>query len=188
MQSDDTRCISKCADKTLPCQLGNKIHFTMCWTKPSHDSEVTKCISTFDQKILQMRARTKMHLNMCWPNTSYSFEHTKSFSTCVDLTYPMPPKVQNAYKIDLTNLCQWEHKVHPNIKSSNASDVYQKIKLEMHKLNLITWWPNTSQTTQHVLTNTSHASEDTKCIPTCVDQTHPMSARTQSVTQLVLFI
>jgi hypothetical protein len=37
-----------------------------------------------------------------------------------------------------------------------------------------------------MLTNPSHVSEDKKCITTSVDQTHPMSAKTQNASQDVL--
>ena len=44
-----------------------------------------------------------------------------------------------------------------------------------HKMHLIMFWPKLS-----------YVSEDTKLISTCVDQTYPMQARTQTGTQHVL--
>ena len=179
----------------------------MCRPNPSHASEDIKYISTFVDQTHPMPARTqnasqhvltkplpwerghKMYLNLSWPNPSYASEDTKCISTCVDQTLPMSARTQNVSQLVLTKhfSCQQRNKMYLNF-----------------------WWPNpslaarTQNSTQHVLTkplpcerghkmylnlswpNPSYAREDTKCISTCVDQTLPMSARTQNVSQLVL--
>ena len=125
-----------------------------------------------------------MHLNMCWPITSHASKDTKwvntcwpnpshpiediiCISTCVDKNHPMSPKTLNTSQHVLTKShpLQREHKMNFNMC---------RTKLSHARLNT-NFWPDPS-----------HASENTKCIPSFVDQTHPMPARTQNVSQHVL--
>ena len=80
----------------------------------------------------------------------------------------MPARTQNASQHVLTK----------PVSTQNVSQLVL-IKLVLcqrgHKIYLNLWWP------KHY-----HASEDTKFISTCVGQTHPMPAKPQNVSQLVL--
>ena len=83
--------------------------------------------------------------------------------------------------------CHWGHKMYLNIclltppmpeRTQNACHPVLTTHLPCqrgHKMKLKMCWPNPS-----------HASEDTKCVSTCVDQTPPLVARTQSASQHML--
>jgi len=82
----------------------------------------------------------------------------------------MPASTQNAsqYVLNRPLVYQQRHKMLLNM-------CWARTNSENKKIHLIICW-----------SNVSHATEDTKFISTCVYQTHPMPARTQYVTQLVL--
>ena len=118
-------------------------------------------------KSLPCQRGNKMNLNMWWPNLSKASYYTKCTSTCVDRTHSMLARTQNASQQVLTkpHICQREHKI--NLNSCPMTVRTQKY------LNIC-------------LPNPVHASEDTSTISTCVDESHPMPARPQNVSQLVL--
>ena len=105
----------------------------------------------------------KMNLNMCWPNAD------------------MPARTQNISQLVLTKPtpCKGGHKMY--LKRARKQSVSQPVLTKpflfqrRHKIYLNLCWPNPS-----------HTREDTKYISTCVYQNHPMSARTQNSSQLVL--
>jgi len=176
--SQDTNCFSTSVDQTHPLPAR------------SQTSEDTECITTYHDQTPLMAARTqiasqqlssklihcqqglKMYLNLCWPNSSQAGEQTKFISTCVDQTYPMlartksisigidqtppmPARAQFASQHVLSNplSCQLGHKFHFNIALKYTITIQQG-----HKNHLFIFWPNSS-----------HSSDDKKCISTCVD-------------------
>ena len=126
-----------------------------------------------------------MHLNVCWPDPSHASEDirasqrvsskptvdTKCISTCVDQTPFMPECTQNAYQLVLTKPipCQRAYNMQSNMCWPNPQSH------QVHKMHLNMDWRKPS-----------HASEVTKCISTCVYQTHPIITRTQIASQHVL--
>jgi hypothetical protein len=122
------------------------MYLNVCWRKRGH----------------------KMYVNVCWPNPFHDPEDIKSISTCVDETYPMPARTQNASQNVMTKSmpCKRAHQIYITtcVKVTSCQ--------QGHKiyLNLCS-------------TYISHAWEDTKYISTCVEQTPPMPARNQNVTQ-----
>ena len=112
-----------------------------------------------------------MHVNLCWPKPSHSCEETKCTSKWVDQTHPMPAMTENVSQPMLTKSlpCLRGPKMLFNICWPNPSHHSENTKY------ISTWvWPNFS-----------HTIDDRKCISTCVDQTHPMPARTKNVSQHV---
>ena len=131
-----------------------------------------------------------MHLNMCWPNLSHASKETKCISTCADQTPPMPAKKQN--------LSQYKFKINPFLANEDTNCISTYVD-HIHPTKART--PNVSQLVfikpislqrgqklyfNMSWSNPSHASEDTKCISTCIDKTPPMPARTQYLSQHVL--
>jgi hypothetical protein len=102
---------------------------------------------------------------MRWPNPSHDWEHTKWISTRVDKTLRMPERTQHV--------------------SERTQNVYQHLLTKSIPAR-------TEIPSQH---KPFHTSEDTKCISTravtdytkCIstrdDQTNPLPASTQEVTQ-----
>jgi hypothetical protein len=202
--------------KPLPCLRGLKMILKMCWPSPYQPNEDTKsnltmcwpnsldacedkmCILTYDDQTREIPTRTQnvtkivftktllcqrgqnlsllgltkqvpcqwvhnMHLYMYLPcqrghkmylNPSNVSKDRKCISACVDQTPTMPARSQKA--------------------SQHVSTKTQTCHQEQRKY-LKLCWPNLP-----------HACEETKCISTCVDQTPPMQARTQNISQLVL--
>jgi hypothetical protein len=130
-----------------------------------------------------------MYLNMCWPNPSHASEDVKSISTCVDETPPIPARTPNASQLVLikTLPCQWGLKMYLNICWPNPSHASEDRKCNSTCVEQTpTMAARTQSVSQHVLTkslpqnghkmhlnlcwpNTTHASENTKWISTCVD-------------------
>ena len=165
-------------------------HESMCWPNPLHASEDIKCISTCVNQTHPMPANPhKIYLNMCWPTPP-----------------PIKTRTQNASQLVLTkhHQCHRGHEIHISMCWPNPSNAIEDTKFTStcvghhipcqwaHKTYLNLCWPNTpmlSLTENHRniwWINPSNASEDTKCISTWVDQIHPMPARTQNVSLLVL--
>ena len=83
-----------------------------------------------------------------------------------------------------SSLCQREHKMHLNLCWQNllhAWNAFQYVSTKPipcqieNKMHLHFCWPNPT-----------HVGEETKFISTCVEKTHPMTDRTQNVSQHVL--
>ena len=184
--SEEIKCISKCVDKTHPCQRVHIMHHNMCWTDPSYTSKDTKCLLTCVEREQTARIKNSFHhllikpltchrghkiyLNMRLPNPSNASEDTICNSTCVDLPHPMPVRTQNISQLVLTKIIPVQR-----------GDI----------MHLSMCWQTsmparTQNTSQYVLTKTSHASDDRSYIFACVYQTHPMPTRTQNVSQQVL--
>ena len=128
--SDDTRCISKCADKTTPMSARkHKIHFTMCWPNPL----MTVGTQNVSQRLLKnpsnssedIKCNSRSVDQICWPHIPL----TKNLSQHVFIK-PIPciAKIQNAYKLVLTNLCKRAHKMHINLCWPNPNHASQTIK------------------------------------------------------------
>ena len=158
-------------------------------------------------KPLPNQGEHKMYINICWPKHSYASEDLKYITTCVGQTPSIPERTQNISWLVLTKTlpCQQEHKMNLNMcwpiptlatddTKYNSSCDYQITPMsaktqnvsrfiltkflpchQWHKIYLNVCWPNSS-----------HASEDTKCISTCVHQSPEMPVRTQHVFQDVL--
>ena len=174
--------------KSIPSQRGHKTPPNICWPNTSLASVDSKCISTCVYQTLHVPARTlnasqhflakslpfqqghKIYLKLCWPNPSHGRVGTMCIWTCVDQT--PPSKAQNLYYHVWTNPLPWQLRI---------------------KLYLKIFLPNSSQASAdtkfmsiHVLPNATHSSEEAIYICTGVFQTHPMAARTQNSSQLVL--
>ena len=151
------------------------MHLNMYFKNHSHPSNNTKCISNRVDQNSSLSAMTQNAItcvdqtppmparseNMEKLNPSHASNDTKCISTCVDKTHTMPTSTQNVSQNELTNLnpTQRGHKIHLNLCCPNPS----------------------------------HDTKNTKRILTCVifisssvDQTPPMPAMTQNVSQLVL--
>ena len=178
-------------NKPLPYQRGYKMYLNMCWPIPLKDSKDTKCISTCVKNTPPIPARTqnashyvltkmihcqqvhKMHVNTCWPNPTHASENT-SILTCVVQTPPMPASTQDASQQALTKVIQmlvWTHNVSQIVLTK--PNPFHRI----HKMHLNTWWSEPSLASEDIkcistcLLNPSHNNEDTKCISTCVGKT-----------------
>ena len=98
-----------------------------------------------------------MCLNIWWPNPYDDSEDTKGISSWVEQTRPVLASIQEVSQSVLLIIC--------------IINIYWTT----HKMHLYLSW-----------TNPELACEDTKCIAFCIDQTHPMPARTQNVFLLPL--
>jgi hypothetical protein len=149
----------------------------------------TKCISTCDDPTHLMPAKTQKYLNM------------------IDQTYLMPVRTKNLSQHVLTKplSCQRGDKIRLNMCSPNPTNARKKTKCISTFVDQNPLIPAMTQNaSQHVLTkiiqcqrghkmylnfpwiNPFNASEDTNCASTCVDQSHPIPAKTQNVPQHVL--
>ena len=146
---------------------------------PSRTQNISQIVLT---KPIPCQQGHKMYLNLCWTNHPHVSENRKYISTCVDQTYPMP-----AQHLCWTK-CQWRHKMYLNLCWPNNSDASEDTKCNSTCVNQTPSIPaRTQNVSQLVLTKhfpcqrghkmhlnmcrpiLSHASEDTKCISTCVD-------------------
>ena len=113
---------------------------------------------------------------------SHASEGTKCISICLDLTPPIPARIQEIIQLVLTKPCQQGHNMYLNLSHScedtkflsTAVNQPHPIPARSQEMHLTMCCPNPS-----------HDSEDTKCISTCVGQTHPIRARIQNVFELV---
>ena len=168
------------------------MHNNLCWPNPTLASENIKCISTYVDQTPPMPGRTQ------------------DASQLVDQTHPMPARTQNVCQPVLIKpiLCKGINKIHLNICWPNPSCASMIIKCiltlveekcistcvdqthpmpsrtqnasqlvpsksnpcqRLHKMHLNMCWPNPS-----------HASEETKWISICDNQTNPRPASTQN--------
>jgi hypothetical protein len=103
-----------------------------------------------------------MYLNTCCPNLSHTIRYTKCITRLVDQTNPIPARTQNESQRELTEDLP-----------------YQRV----NKMHLYMYHFHASEDTKWISrSNPSHVSENRKC----VDQIHPMQARTQNVCQYLL--
>ena len=128
---------------------------------------------------------------MCWPNPSHASEFEKWILTLVDKTTPMPAVTQNVYQHALIK-CQWVHKMHHYmcwqmhpmpVRTQNVSqNVMTKPLLcqRWQKMHHNMCWANGSHgKVAHKiylnmrLSSPYSASEDTKCILTCLTKSFP---------------
>ena len=134
-----------------------------------------------------MPAGHKMHLYMCSPNPSHASKDTKYISTCADQTYLFESKDTkcicwtNASNAREDTKCIQTCVVQSHLMSARTQNVSQHVLTELipcqrgHKINFNMSWANPN-----------HASTDTKCILTWIDQTQPMTAKTPNASQHVL--
>ena len=117
----------------------------------------------------------KMYLNLDWPKHEHKSEETKCITTWVEETHPMPARTQNISQLVLNKA----------IHASNESKWISNCVDQTHPMPA-----RIQNESEHVLTeslpclrwykmhfnmcrpNSSHASEDTKCISTCVANTN----------------
>jgi hypothetical protein len=174
-------------NKPIPCRQEHKLHHNMLCPNVTHVSEDTKGSST------------------CVDQTHSMQRDTKFISTCVDQTFPMPARTQNVSQNVLPKTSQQGNKVHLNICGPKSFHASKDIKCTSTCVGQTPPMPAGIQNaTQYVLTkpipcqrghkihlnlcwpNPSHASNESKCITICVDQTHPLPSRTQNLSQLGL--
>ena len=116
--SENTKLISTCVEKPIPCQWAHKRYHNIAWPNITHASKDSKYSSTWIDQNPSMKARTqnawqhvltkplpcqrgqKMHLNMCWRNPSLISEDRKCISSCVVQTFPMLAKTKKASQND----------------------------------------------------------------------------------------
>ena len=145
----------------------------------------------------------KKHLNMCWPIAARKQNVSQ---LVVTETHTMPAKIWNSSQHVLTKLKTFKrgHKVHLNLCWANHSHVSEYTKyistsvdhaqplaarkqyvsqLVLNKY-LLTLWRDKIYLTL-CCPNPSRSSEDTKYIPTCIDQTPTMG---RNVSQHVVTI
>ena len=160
------------------------MHLNKFWPYPTYASEEINSVDQTHQvparkQNLSQLALTipipcqwehKMYSIICLPNPSYDTEDKKCIWTCVEKTHPMPARTQNVSQLVLNKAvpCQRGDRVYLNL-------CWPISRQRGHKMYLNLCWPNIT-----------HASEDPKCISTCVDQIPPMPARTQNASQHVL--
>ena len=149
--------------KPVPCQRGHKMHHNMWSPNPTHANEDKIVCQVVLTKPIPCQWRLEMNLNICWTNRSLAREDSNCISICVDQTPRSTARRQNVS----------QHMLSKPIPCQRRKKMW---------LNLC--WPDTPMLSmrqnvfQHVTTNPSRASEDTKCISACIDQTHPMPATT----------
>ena len=129
--------------------------------------------------------RHKMYRNMCWPNPYLGNADTRCMWTSQQVLIKHLPcqrrhnmfwpnyfhAIEDTMYILTKYISLW-------VRTQNVSQLVLTKRLQCqrgHKMHLNMIWPNPS-----------NASEDTKCISTCVDQNSPMSARTKNISELVL--
>jgi hypothetical protein len=126
-----------------------------------------------------------MHLTMYWLKPYHSWGDIKCIKTRDDRNINMAARKRQVCQQVLTKpiTIQRAHKIHLNMcwppllmkaRTHNASQhvLTKLIQCQRgHRMHLNLFWPNTS-----------HASEDTKYISACVDQFHPVPAKTEKFT------
>ena len=125
-----------------------------------------------------------MYLTLCWQNRSHAGEDTKFISSCVNQNHPKPAHTKNASHLVTTNPTQVSEDI-KSIQSHTMPARTQNVPLHVmtkpircqrvHKKYLNLCWQNKS-----------HASEDTKCISTCVEPTLHMPMISKNIFQHVL--
>ena len=183
--SEDKKWITTCIDQ-MPSMPATKliVSLNMHWTIPSHSSKVTKYILTCVDQTCQRGH--KMYHNLCWTNTFRATVDTRCISTSQHLA------CQRGNKIYL-NMC-WAN-------PSHASEDTESISTCVDQTPHIS--TRTEYASQHVFNkyipcqrglkiylnlcwpNTFNASKDTCCISAYLDQTDPMTARTENESQHV---
>ena len=127
---------------------------------PANSQIMSKYVLT---KPVLFQEELKMQLNLCWPDTSLASEDTKWISICDNQTTSIPARTQNVTPL-LYNPCQRGSK-----RTLTCVDHHIPF-IGRQKMHLNFCWPNAS-----------HASVESKCISTCVDQTHPLPASIENV-------
>ena len=171
----------------------------MFWPNPSNASEDKKLISTrIDQSHL-IPAKTKNLFLICWPNPFHASADTKWISKCVDKTPLMPAKTQNVFLLLLTKpIKRRQHKMHLNMFWANSSHAIEPQNVSQHVLFKLI--PCLREHNRYLTTckwghkmylnmccpNRPHASEYSKYVTTCVEQTHPMPGRHKMYLNLCL--
>ena len=159
-------------NKAITCQVEHKKHLNKFWFDLSHATENTKCISSFVYQTHLMPLRTK---NVSEHVLKKSIPCQRGHKICLNLC---GPNLSLAWEdTEYISTCVDQ----TNLTTARTQNVSQVVLTKHHscqpgpKMHLNLCWPDAS-----------HASEDPKCISTCVDQTPPMTARTQNASQHVL--
>ena len=150
--------------------MDTKCISTCIYQNPSYNKEDTKWISTCVEQTPHMPMITQNYHNMCWPNprilarTEIPLQHvwpnpshTSEDTTCISTRGDLAPPMAARTQC-VSQLVLTKH-----ITCQRE-----------HKILLNMCWPSYS-----------HASKHTKCISTCVEQTHHIPARTQNVSTRV---
>ena len=147
-----------------------------------------------------------MHLNMCSPTPPMPARTYNTSQLVVTKPPPMPARTQDAsHVLTLVIQCQQGHKMFLSLCWPNLSHASEYTKcISRREWQTHPMPARTHIVSQHVLTKTipcqrgqknhrnmcwanpSHSSEDKKCISPRFDKAHPMPARTQNVTEIVL--
>ena len=179
------------------------MYLKLCWTTTTDASDHTKCISSFFDQNALMPARTqnvsqlalikripwlwvhKLHRNICILNPSNASDYINCKSAYVDQAYPTPARIKNCNSIPVDqNFTMLERKqIISQLVLNMPANTQNASQLVLTK----TLWCQRGQKRQLNMcwTNPSHASEDTNCFSTCVDQTHTKQVGTQNVSQHV---
>ena len=160
--SEDKNCTSTCVYQTHSKPARIKQYLNLCCSNLSGPANTQNVSHLVLIEPLTCQRRHKMHLNMCWPNPSHDSEEKEYISTCDYQTVPMTASTQN--ECEYTNwICTYVDQTNPmSVRTKNAS---QKLFIKpltcqrRHKVHLNLLWRNRS-----------HATENTKCISTYVDQ------------------
>ena len=121
-------------------------------------------------KHLSEKGAHKTHFTMCWPNTSNASEDKMYQKVC----YLIPSDAKKITKCistreDKMNLNLFEQTPRMPVRTQNAHQHVMNKHISCqrgYKLHLNMCWPISSR-----------ANEDSKCISTCADQTHPCQRR-----------
>jgi len=153
------------------------MYLNLCSPNISHASEHIKCISTcveqtdsiLERKIYistcveqtyPMGGRTRYISQLVLTNISHSSDDKKCISACQQGKV-MHLKVCSPKPL----LCQHEHKFYLNMCSPNNSNANEDSTCISTYLDQTQTMPvRTQNISQHVLTKSSHASQDKKCI------------------------
>jgi hypothetical protein len=145
-----------------------------------------------------------MHFNMCWPKPLYDqTPHLPARTLDISQHVLTKPQTgQQEHKIYL-NLC-WPYYSMPARRQNLSNFVLTKQKMYQHvvtnpvqcqrgiKMYLNMCWPNPSHASEDTkcmstcVDLNSHASEDRQIISICVDRTPILPARTKTASQRVL--
>ena len=113
-----------------------------------------------------------MYLYLCWPNPSHATDDIKFISIWVDKTPPIP-----AGSKCIAICVAKTHPMPARISNSYQHELTGTLPYQRgHKKHLNLFWRNPSFT-----------NEDTKFLSTCLDQTPPLLARKQNVSQHVMY-
>ena len=182
--------------KLIQCQRGQSQYLNMSRPNITHSSLDTKCISTCVDQTNPIPDRTekasqhvltkpipcqlghKIYLNLCWQRGQKMLQN---LCWTKPITWQLGPKIYlNKCSLYLSYASDYNKCISTCVEESlpmpaRTENLPQNVLMKLLpcqqglKMHLNMCW-----------TNTSHVSEQTICISTCVDQTHPMPVSTQN--------